>query len=86
MEATDFQCEHHKVSTQIMHFMVKHRGTQYKFQITMIYGFNDQVLRRGLWQEIEQIYSTMQVPWAVMRDFNCVLHRDERVGRPISVS
>lgn len=69
----------------MLHCQVEHRGTQYKFQLTLVYGFNDQALRRILWQELEQIYGIIKEPWAVMRDFNYVLHRDKMVGSPITV-
>ncbi|XP_075099405.1 uncharacterized protein LOC107783472 [Nicotiana tabacum] len=74
------------VSAQMMHCEVEHRGTQHKFQIIFVYGFNDQALRRQLWQELEKIHGVTKKPWAVMGDFNCVLNRDKRVGSPITVS
>ncbi|KAK6775974.1 hypothetical protein RDI58_026975 [Solanum bulbocastanum] len=56
---------------------VTHRGTGRKFWMTMVYGYNDQGLRRGLWQEIERISSQLSGPWTVMGDFNCVLNMEE---------
>ncbi|XP_070040510.1 uncharacterized protein LOC142168794 [Nicotiana tabacum] len=52
----------------------------------MVYGFNDAILRRKLWEDIKEIHDHMAEPWAVMGDFNCVLHIDERIWSPVTLS
>ncbi|KAK4733532.1 hypothetical protein R3W88_007793 [Solanum pinnatisectum] len=67
----------------MIHNAVTHRGTGRQFWLTMVYGYNDQGLRRGLWMELEKISSQLSGPWAVMGDFNCVLNMEERLGRQV---
>lgn len=62
-----------KVTAQLMHCKVKHRGTGEQMYITIVYGFNDQALSRELWEDISRLYTQIHRPWGVMRDFNCVL-------------
>ncbi|XP_070049322.1 uncharacterized protein [Nicotiana tomentosiformis] len=52
----------------------------------MVYGFNDAALRRKLWEDIKEIHEHMDELWAVMGDFNCVLHKEERIGSPITMT
>ncbi|XP_060183331.1 uncharacterized protein LOC132613331 [Lycium barbarum] len=75
-----------RTTAQLMQCEVEHTGTRNKFSITVVYGFNDQMLRRDLWQDVEQIQGSVLGAWAVMGDFNCVLKRDERVGRPVTAA
>lgn len=44
-----------RVSAQSIQCKVKHRGTRHHFCITIVYWFNDQVVRRELWKELEDI-------------------------------
>lgn len=37
------------VTTQLIHSMVKHRGSGKELNISLVYGFNDQALKRSLW-------------------------------------
>ncbi|XP_059310843.1 uncharacterized protein LOC132062254 [Lycium ferocissimum] len=74
------------VSSQLIHCEMGHRGTNHTFWFTIVYGFNDQVLRRELWQQIEGIHGTVSGAWAIMGDFNCVLNREERVGSPMTLA
>ncbi|XP_060217048.1 uncharacterized protein LOC132644468 [Lycium barbarum] len=64
------------------------KGRQRKISLDKgrVYGFNDQGLRRELWQQIEGIHDKVSGAWAVMGDFNCVLNREERVGRPVTLA
>ncbi|XP_070018230.1 uncharacterized protein [Nicotiana sylvestris] len=52
----------------------------------MVYAFNDAALRRKLWEDIKEIHEHMDEPWAVMGDFNCVLHKEERIGSPVTMA
>ncbi|XP_070021406.1 uncharacterized protein LOC142181303 [Nicotiana tabacum] len=52
----------------------------------MVYGFNEQAIRRKLWEDINQIGAKMDEPWAVMGDFNCILNREERIGSRVTMA
>ncbi|XP_070005621.1 uncharacterized protein [Nicotiana sylvestris] len=52
----------------------------------MEYAYNDMALRRNLWKEIIDIYNHTRGPWAVMRDFNSVIYKEDRVGSPVTMA
>ncbi|XP_016433077.2 uncharacterized protein LOC107759612 [Nicotiana tabacum] len=52
----------------------------------MVYAYNDMALRRNLWKEIMDIHNHTRGPWAVKGDFNSVLHKEDRVGSPVTVA
>ncbi|KAM3337939.1 hypothetical protein P3S68_032264 [Capsicum galapagoense] len=74
------------MSAQSIHCEVEHRGTRHKFYVTFVYGYNDHALRRELWQYLVQISGATTAAWAVIGDFNNVLSREERVGRPVTLA
>ncbi|XP_019252629.1 PREDICTED: uncharacterized protein LOC109231421 [Nicotiana attenuata] len=74
------------VSAQMIHCEVTHRGTGMTISVSMVYGFNDPALRRTLWQEVRNIKNNIKGPWALMGDFNCVLNKEDRVGRPVTMA
>ncbi|XP_070018166.1 uncharacterized protein [Nicotiana sylvestris] len=74
-----------EVTEQMIHNTVKHRGNRLSFNVTMVYGFNEQAARRRLWDNIKQIRVKLDGPCAVMGDFNCVLSRDERIGSKVTM-
>ncbi|KAM3267534.1 hypothetical protein P3S67_032290 [Capsicum chacoense] len=74
------------VTAQLIHSLVEDKATGTRFHVTMIYGFNDQSLRRSLWAYIMSISGQMTGPWVVLGDFNCVLNKEERIGRPVTMA
>lgn len=74
------------VTKQMIHCKVKHKGSRMRFNMTMVYGFNEQAARRKLWEDINQIGAKMDEPWAVMGDFNCILNREERIGSRVTMA
>lgn len=44
------------VTEQLIHRKVHHRGTWNKFNIIIVYGFNNQSMIRQLWKDIKNIY------------------------------
>lgn len=56
------------------------------FQVTMVYAFNYAALRRKLWQAIRDIHAQVRGPWTIMRDFNCVLNKEDRLGSPVTMA
>lgn len=81
-----FDVSIYKVTEQLIHCGVHHKGTNRKLSVIMVYGFNDAALRRKLWQDIKDNLEHMSEPWAVMGDFNCILNKGERIGSPITMS
>lgn len=66
--------------------MVQHKGTGKKFNVTIVYGFNNQSIRRQLWEDIKSIHQQIKVPWAIMGDFNCILSTEERMGSLVTMA
>ncbi|KAM3267567.1 hypothetical protein P3S67_032196 [Capsicum chacoense] len=73
------------VTDQLIHSLVEDKATGTRFHVTMIYGFNDQSLRRSLWAYIMSISGQMTGPWVVLGDFNCLFNKEERIGRPVTM-
>ena len=51
--------------------------------LTMVYAFNDEVLRRYLWADLESLqqnYSENMLPWCLMGDFNTFMYSFETNG------
>ncbi|XP_074304469.1 uncharacterized protein LOC141639191 [Silene latifolia] len=46
----------------------------------MVYAFNSIHERAPLWNHLRRLASHVSGPWAIARDFNCVLSATERVG------
>ncbi|XP_074300183.1 uncharacterized protein LOC141631406 [Silene latifolia] len=46
----------------------------------MVYDFNGQHEREPLWDSLRKNSNLVNGPWAIARDFNCVLNASERVG------
>ncbi|XP_070049980.1 uncharacterized protein [Nicotiana tomentosiformis] len=74
------------ISEQVIHCVVMHMGTGLNYNTIFVYEFNDPALRRPLWQEIRKISSIVVGPWAIMGDFNCVLHKEDIIGRHVVMS
>ncbi|KAF3679164.1 hypothetical protein FXO38_02129 [Capsicum annuum] len=56
------------ITKQLIHCKVHHKRDSQKISIIFVYGFNDQGLRRSLWESIGRIHSFVQEPWAIMGD------------------
>ncbi|XP_062085364.1 uncharacterized protein LOC133791452 [Humulus lupulus] len=52
-----------------------------KFHITFVYGFNEEVGREALWQDLKGLKTGIEEPWMIVGDFNEILNYDERAGR-----
>ncbi|KAL0455560.1 UNVERIFIED_CONTAM: hypothetical protein Slati_0895200 [Sesamum latifolium] len=62
------------VHQQCLHCRVLVKRTHVISLITMIYGSNDVIERRGLWEQVLLIMETVEdEPWLVLVDFNTVL-------------
>ncbi|XP_074297536.1 uncharacterized protein LOC141628271 [Silene latifolia] len=67
-------------SAQLIHMEVVEVCTQFHFYYSMVYAFNDTADMKSLWADLNGIASTVQGPWMICGDFNCVLSPAERLG------
>ncbi|XP_062079945.1 uncharacterized protein LOC133784673 [Humulus lupulus] len=68
-------------TAQLIHCVVHPRQKQDRFDVTFVYGFNEDKKRAQLWIELEEISMQIQGPWIVMGDFNDIMFSNERVGK-----
>uniref|UniRef100_A0A803NRP7 Endonuclease/exonuclease/phosphatase domain-containing protein n=1 Tax=Cannabis sativa TaxID=3483 RepID=A0A803NRP7_CANSA len=54
------------------------------FHVTFTYAFNDGEGRKKLWQDLQEL-ATVKT-WIVIGDFNDILAKEERIGKPVSAS
>ncbi|KAL9242020.1 hypothetical protein vseg_016066 [Gypsophila vaccaria] len=52
----------------------------------MVYAFNGIQEREHLWHNLRKIAQNSQGPWAIARDFNCVLNATKRVGGNVAAA
>ncbi|XP_028555063.1 uncharacterized protein LOC110115909 [Dendrobium catenatum] len=48
--------------------------------ITFVYASNSHTERQLLWDDIQNISSTIATPWAIIGDFNCCRYHNEKAG------
>ncbi|XP_062085878.1 uncharacterized protein LOC133791984 [Humulus lupulus] len=68
-------------TSQLIHCMAQSPHLNERFYITFVYGFNDEVGREMLWQELTRLASNIDEAWMILGDFNEILHSNERVGK-----
>ncbi|VFQ83678.1 unnamed protein product [Cuscuta campestris] len=55
------------------------------FCVTFVYGQNEAAKRCALWNDIENIAASCDLPWCIIGDFNSVLDMNDRIGgSPVS--
>ncbi|KAL0302151.1 UNVERIFIED_CONTAM: hypothetical protein Scaly_3040800 [Sesamum calycinum] len=75
------------VDKQFIHCRVTNKGEHTKCLITVLYGANELIARREMWQGLIQISrSISDEPWMVMGDFNAVLDDSEVSGNAADTS
>ncbi|XP_074293062.1 uncharacterized protein LOC141619967 [Silene latifolia] len=57
-----------------------------EFLYTVVYGHNDDLERKILWQELKDIKDRFDGPWSIAGDFNNVLNFNEKIGRDVVLS
>ncbi|XP_074313830.1 uncharacterized protein LOC141649026 [Silene latifolia] len=67
-------------SAQAIHMEVTEISTGSHFFCTMIYAFNDITERKVLWKDLMFFADSINGPWMLCGDFNCVLSPTERLG------
>ena len=48
-----------------------------------MYGSSKKLGRLQLFHDLQEISKTMNSPWIILGDFNCVANFDERHGQPV---
>lgn len=70
----------------MIHYSVQARNIREMFGMRVVYGFKEPELRRGLWEDIKDIHGNITGLWELLGDFNCILCREERIGRLVTVA
>ncbi|XP_074265906.1 uncharacterized protein LOC141588360 [Silene latifolia] len=73
-------------TAQVVHLSITCVQNDFNWHCSVVYGFNKNADRRGIWQSLLDIHSSIHGPWMVMGDFNNVLNMDERIGAPVTVA
>lgn len=69
------------IADKWIHALVTNMATKEEFYITVVYGHNNVAARGPLWDFLGSIADGIVKPWLVVRDFNNVLHMNDRNGR-----
>ena len=58
---------------------------QKEFLLTYVYGYNQDHLRKQLWDDLVSMALNNLEAWGVLGDFNAVLSESDRIGRNVAV-
>ncbi|XP_062088459.1 uncharacterized protein LOC133795020 [Humulus lupulus] len=72
-------------STQLIHCLVQFPNRARRFMITFVYGFNDELSRDQLWNDLQELAVDITDPWMVIGDFNEILSLHERIGKKVTI-
>ncbi|XP_062104194.1 uncharacterized protein LOC133815358 [Humulus lupulus] len=67
----------------MIHGIGHSKQSKERFNITIVYGFNEDSKRKQLWEDLKEVSAQVQGPWLLVGDFNDILLSNERVGRRI---
>jgi len=67
-------------SDQFIHCKATQNNTMKTFFITFVYGSNQELQRRLLWDDLTHIARGMDEAWCVLGDFDVVLYPGDRMG------
>uniref|UniRef100_A0A803P117 Reverse transcriptase domain-containing protein n=1 Tax=Cannabis sativa TaxID=3483 RepID=A0A803P117_CANSA len=70
-----------KCSAQMIHCIAQPNQNTRRFNITFVYGFNDEKGRDMLWQDLKELQDGIMEPWMIVGEFNEILSYEERIGR-----
>ncbi|XP_062103367.1 uncharacterized protein LOC133814421 [Humulus lupulus] len=71
-------------TTQLIHCLVQFPNRAGRFLITFVYGFNDELSRDQLWNDLQELAVDITDPWMVIGDFNEILSLHERIGKKVT--
>ncbi|XP_074298144.1 uncharacterized protein LOC141628964 [Silene latifolia] len=73
------------ISAQIIYTLVCDKLRGITFWFTLVYGFNKEQERAGLWTELNQISRGVDSAWMICGDFNSLMNINEKIrGAPVS--
>ncbi|KAF5206108.1 reverse transcriptase, partial [Thalictrum thalictroides] len=67
-------------SAQMIHCEVDILPLAKSFHVTVVYASNSKQERKTLWNDLCRLQSSINGPWTILGDFNCVLASTERYG------
>ncbi|XP_062093959.1 uncharacterized protein LOC133799992 [Humulus lupulus] len=67
-------------TSQLIHCLTQVPNRAGRFFITFVYGFNEEMTRERLLQDIQGLALHIDDPWMVVGDFNEILYQHERIG------
>lgn len=65
---------------QFVHCLFETVDSKYKGYVTFIYAHNCFDKRKLLWDDLFRLYSSIQLPWIVLGDFNVVIDAFEKIS------
>ena len=65
---------------QFIHCKITQIHTMKRFFITFVYEANQEMQRRGLWEDLKHIANDMEEAQCILGDFNVVLYSGDRLG------
>ncbi|XP_074313971.1 uncharacterized protein LOC141649174 [Silene latifolia] len=75
-----------KYNAQYIHMSILNKQAQARFFHTIVYAFNGITERESLWLNLKRLAGSIQGPWSVGGDFNCVLNVNERLRGSVSMA
>ncbi|KAJ8419321.1 hypothetical protein Cgig2_020480 [Carnegiea gigantea] len=68
------------MSDQFIHYKITQIHTMKRFFITFVYEANQEMQRRGLWEDLKYIANDMKEAMCILGDFKTVLYSGDRLG------
>ncbi|CAI9094510.1 OLC1v1030263C1 [Oldenlandia corymbosa var. corymbosa] len=75
-----------KVEEQFIHCSCKEMKTGKRFELTVVYAAHTAPGRISLWNDITAQAGSVNGPWIIVGDFNCILTPDEKLGGSVALS
>ncbi|XP_075103819.1 uncharacterized protein LOC142178376 [Nicotiana tabacum] len=69
-----------KDDAQMIHCLVKSRRCDIDCLLTVVYGYNGLEQRRALWDKLQLLSLSIEIPWLIAEDFNAVLYPSDRLS------
>ena len=67
-------------TVQLIHYLVVQMSTHKRFYITFIYGMKHEHQRQPMWEDLLVLSQQINEAWCIIRDYNAVLYREDRIG------
>lgn len=67
-------------SYQMVHCIVKDRGSDFSCELTFVYSYNTNAERKEMLNQLRSLHNNINDPWLVMGDFNTILSVSDRMN------